>query len=63
LPVRSAILKQCTGGLVVEWVTISESPLLYVFLFFCQFLSCPSNGSWDGIALVYVHFPFPKERS
>jgi hypothetical protein len=32
LPVRSAIYKQCTGGLVVRWVTTSESPLLYVFL-------------------------------
>ncbi|KAF1938024.1 hypothetical protein EJ02DRAFT_355461, partial [Clathrospora elynae] len=31
LPVRSAVLKQCTGGLVVRWVTTSESPLLYVF--------------------------------
>jgi hypothetical protein len=33
LPVRSAIYKQCTGGLVVRWVTTSESPLLYVFFF------------------------------
>jgi hypothetical protein len=33
LPVRSAVLKQCTGGLVVRWVTTSESPLLYVFVF------------------------------
>ena len=31
LPVRSAIYKHCTGGLVVRWVTTSESPLLYVF--------------------------------
>lgn len=30
-PVRSPVLKLRTGGLVVEWVTISESPLLYVF--------------------------------
>jgi hypothetical protein len=39
LPVRSAIYKQCTGGLVVRWVTTSESPLLYVFVlfFFCPF--------------------------
>jgi hypothetical protein len=37
LPVRSAIYKQCTGGLVVRWVTTSESPLLYVlFLIFAQ---------------------------
>ena len=34
LPVRSAIYKQCTGGLVVRWVTTSESPLLYVFFGF-----------------------------
>ena len=33
LPVRSAIYKQCTGGLVVRWVTTSEFPLLYVFAF------------------------------
>ncbi|KAF1848081.1 uncharacterized protein K460DRAFT_277951, partial [Cucurbitaria berberidis CBS 394.84] len=31
LPVRSAVLKQNTGGLVVRWVTTGESPLLYVF--------------------------------
>jgi hypothetical protein len=31
LPVRSAIFKQRTGGLVVRWVTTSEYPLLYVF--------------------------------
>ncbi|KAF1967210.1 hypothetical protein BU23DRAFT_484343, partial [Bimuria novae-zelandiae CBS 107.79] len=31
LPVRSAIYKQSTGGSVLEWVTIGESPLLYVF--------------------------------
>lgn len=35
LPVRSALFKQRTGGLVVGWVTTSESPLLYVF--FCSF--------------------------
>jgi hypothetical protein len=33
LPVRSAIFKHDTGGLVVKWVTISESLLLYVFAF------------------------------
>jgi hypothetical protein len=32
LPVRSALFKQDTGGLVVRWVTTSESPLLYVFI-------------------------------
>jgi hypothetical protein len=34
LPVRSALFKQDTGGLVVRWVTTSESPLLYVFELF-----------------------------
>jgi hypothetical protein len=34
LPVRSALFKQRTGGLVVRWVTTSEYPLLYVFRFF-----------------------------
>ena len=33
LPVRSALFKQRTGGLVVRWVTTSEYPLLYVFDF------------------------------
>jgi hypothetical protein len=32
LPVRSALFKQDTGGLVVRWVTTSESPLLYVLV-------------------------------
>jgi hypothetical protein len=36
LPVRSALFKQRTGGLVVRWVTTSEYPLLYVFIFFCS---------------------------
>ena len=42
LPVRSAIYKQCTGGLVVRWVTTSESPLLYVFVF------APHSGGGAG---------------
>ena len=38
LPVRSAIYKHDTGGLVVRWVTTSESPLSYVFgLYFYSF--------------------------
>jgi hypothetical protein len=37
LPVRSALFKQDTGGLVVRWVTTSESPLLYVFAFLFAF--------------------------
>jgi hypothetical protein len=34
LPVRSALFKQRTGGLVVRWVTTSEYPLLNVFEIF-----------------------------
>jgi hypothetical protein len=30
-PVRSALFKQRTGGLVIRWVTTSEYPLLNVF--------------------------------
>jgi hypothetical protein len=37
LPVRSALFKQRTGGLVVRWVTTSEYPLLYVFAFLALF--------------------------
>ena len=39
LPVRSAIYKHDTGGLVVRWVTTSESPLLYVFALFLPFFA------------------------
>ena len=42
LPVRSALLKQCTGGLVVRWVTTSESRLLYVF--FWSFFASPGTS-------------------
>ena len=53
LPVRSAIYKQCTGGLVVRWVTTSESPLLYVF---CSFLL-------HGMAGCHVHvFVTPRQN-
>jgi hypothetical protein len=38
LPVRSALFKQRTGGLVVRWVTTSEYPLLYVFAVFVAML-------------------------
>jgi len=31
LPVRSAVLRQVTGGLVAGWATAGESPLPYVF--------------------------------
>jgi hypothetical protein len=42
LPVRSALFKQRTGGLVVRWVTTSEYPLLYVFVF----LRTLSRNAW-----------------
>ncbi|EMD85260.1 hypothetical protein COCHEDRAFT_1119423, partial [Bipolaris maydis C5] len=35
-PVRSGLYKQFTGGLVVRWVTTSESPLPYVFGFILE---------------------------
>jgi hypothetical protein len=46
-PVRSAYDKPLTGGLVVKWVTIGESPLLYVF--FAFFLS---RGIWRTCLVV-----------
>ena len=39
LPVRSAIYKQDTGGLVLGWVTTGESPLLYVFGLFLHWMA------------------------
>jgi hypothetical protein len=44
LPVRSALFKQRTGGLVVRWVTTSEYPLLYVF----DFLLAGSAELFEG---------------
>jgi hypothetical protein len=43
LPVRSAIFKQDTGGLVVRWVTTGEFPLLYVIFCWCE---CSDVGLW-----------------
>jgi hypothetical protein len=50
LPVRSALFKQRTGGLVVKWVTVSESPLLYVFLAvsFC-WVDAVESRAWVGL--------------
>ena len=46
-PVRSAIHKPQIGRSVVEWVTISESLLLYVFRF--SFWRCGLGGvGWDA---------------
>jgi hypothetical protein len=50
LPVRSALLKQDTGGLVVRWVTTSEFPLLYVFDFLLHFLAMDRRvGDWVSV--------------
>jgi hypothetical protein len=46
LPVRSALFKQRTGGLVVRWVTTSEYPLLYVFGI--VFVLCDDSVNLDG---------------
>lgn len=68
-PVRSPIFKPSTGRLVVRWVTIGESRLLYVlipFLFlyriccsFCRlvFKRCgtlPSTSTADGLNIYLV---------
>ena len=53
LPVRSAVLKQGTGGLVVRWVTTSESPLLYVFCILFAWISwCMGLGLRKVTALM-----------
>jgi hypothetical protein len=46
LPVRSALFKQRTGGLVVRWVTTGESPLLYVFFSFCWLCGGSRRRLW-----------------
>ncbi|KAF1933100.1 uncharacterized protein M421DRAFT_53861, partial [Didymella exigua CBS 183.55] len=51
LPVRSALFKQRTGGLVVRWVTTSEYPLLYVFCSFVSFLYCKLFAAIANIAI------------
>jgi hypothetical protein len=51
LPVRSAVLKQCTGGLVVRWVTTGEYPLLYVFDF-VFFLRERGRSRADGYSVL-----------
>jgi hypothetical protein len=54
LPVRSAVLKQCTGGLVVRWVTTGEYPLLYVFDVFLLFWRIRGRrGKVEGDRVVF----------
>jgi hypothetical protein len=62
LPVRSAVLKHCTGGLVVRWVTTSESPLLYVFaleamflLIFCMTEEYKKTRSLGLVCCIFMH--------
>ena len=43
-PVRSGVLKQFTGCVVVGWVTTSEFQLLYVRRFCSSF--CSPSGCW-----------------
>ncbi|KAF2032683.1 hypothetical protein EK21DRAFT_60291, partial [Setomelanomma holmii] len=50
LPVRSAVLKLVTGGLVVRWVTTGEYPLLYVFWLF----ACSENLDIQVLAVVVL---------
>jgi hypothetical protein len=49
-PVRSAIHKHWTGRLVLEWVTIWESRLLYVFCF----LHSHRPRSHDALRKIFV---------
>jgi hypothetical protein len=49
LPVRSALFKQRTGGLVVRWVTTSEYPLLYVFATFWKLRDYAGAASFSLI--------------
>ncbi|KAF1924624.1 hypothetical protein M421DRAFT_72161, partial [Didymella exigua CBS 183.55] len=51
LPVRSALFKQRTGGLVVRWVTTSEYPLLYVFIF-AYFCTPRESLGWTSCLMV-----------
>ncbi|KAF2636387.1 hypothetical protein P280DRAFT_409808, partial [Massarina eburnea CBS 473.64] len=49
LPVRSAVLKHDTGGLVVRWVTTGEYLLLYVFAVFADFFFlCRKESNYRG---------------
>ena len=58
LPVRSAIYKHDTGGLVVRWVTTSESPLLYVFALSLPFFFGGGDGRcavWGGSSAIHIN--------
>ncbi|PVI00358.1 hypothetical protein DM02DRAFT_527161, partial [Periconia macrospinosa] len=50
LPVRSALFKHVTGGLVVRWETTGEYLLLYVFIFYLFPWSGEVENSAGGTA-------------
>jgi hypothetical protein len=56
LPVRSALFKQHTGGLVVRWMTTGESPLLNVFLLIFGAYVGPTHGLISITDLRSIHF-------
>ena len=56
-PVRSSLYKPVTGGLVVKWVTIGESPLLYVFAFGVGVGSFFFKLGWVAS---FLHIPHPN---
>lgn len=63
LPVRSAMLKQHTGGLEVtyRWVTTSEYPLLYVSVFgmVIDFENCSTT---PGTVMTFVYKTFDGSK-
>ena len=60
-PVRSAILKHQIGRSVVEWVTVSESLLLYVLAFFLA-LWILVELSLEGRDFIYGTYKKDKRR-
>jgi hypothetical protein len=54
-PVRSAIHKHKTGRLVLEWVTIWESRLLYVFAFCSQPTCRAAYGEMASMSSSWLH--------
>ena len=60
-PVRSAIHKPQIGKLVVEWVTISESLLSYVFFFF--FVAVAKKLLFAGSLIKWCGLVDVSERS
>jgi hypothetical protein len=69
VPVRSLLYKLDIGGLVVGWVTTSESPLLYVFAFFGEVRN-PFFMALFGVFMthsteymqIWMHPPFPESN-